>query len=174
MACLVLFSFWGLGAYLQDVQLTFYSWYTNKHVQNFKGLSNVFLAIGIALLSTGGWLAWKTFKFKSEAEVAEGTVIGLVEHTSSSSTKKRSGGSTWAPVVEYVGPDRQIKTYTSKISSSNPYSYGDKVKIYYDKSDADHVIMDGIDGFFFALLVGGFGLFFIIFRGVYFFIRRNE
>ncbi|WP_177230343.1 DUF3592 domain-containing protein [Chitinophaga sp. CF118] len=136
-------------------------------------LSNIVLVIGVILLFTGGLLFYNGESFKSKAVKTKGLIVGFYQRTSS--RKGSAFNNTWSPIAEYTGQNGEKKTYISHMSSNTAYySIGDSVTVYYDKFFSEHVQIEGIDGFFGAYVFAGFGLFLILFRLIYFLIKRNE
>ena len=123
-----------------------------------KRIKYVFTTIGLAMLMGAFFMYSNTESFLSEASIAEGTVIQLVQSSS-------SGSSTYMPVVEFKTQDGKLVEFTSSVGSNPPsYTQGEIVEVYYQESSLEDTKING----FFSLwlgttIVGGIGaVFFII------------
>jgi hypothetical protein len=136
--------------------------------------SNICAGIGIILLCLGGYRFYKEKQFRATAVQTEGIILDTYARISNS--QRRTAFSTaWVPLIGYISANGEPRTYTSRFIAYLPSTLpGTKVQIYYDKNDPEHVQMEGVDGFFGAFLLMGFGLFFVLFRVIYYVIGKNK
>jgi Sec-independent protein translocase protein TatA len=127
--------------------------------------SPILVVLGAGVLFLGAHLHRRTEEFLARAVGGTGTVVGLVESSSSDST-------TYAPLVEF---EHDGKTYKFKDSiGSNPPSYrsGDVVAVLYDPSQpADARIDRGRWNKLIPDLIGGFGAL-LGFLGIWMALKR--
>jgi hypothetical protein len=157
-------------------------------IKSFRVIANILFVFGIILLAGSLVTLYKVHKFRSLASKAEGTVVSI----SRNQMMNNHGGHFRDPlpasdsdrdtpafhhtvfsfVVTYIAADGTEQRYESGYSDMPPsYFPGDKVTVYYNKND---VQLGGWNGLIHSLLTAGAGLFLIIFRIIYYFIKRNE
>lgn len=125
-----------------------------------------FLIIGFGMLV--GALFWlvRQRSFVASARHAQGTVVDLEQHRSSSSSNG-SSGTTYAPVVTFATPDGQTHTFVSNSSSNPPsYSRGESVSVLYDQSKPESGTIDGWFSLWGGItIVGALGAIFTLIGG---------
>jgi len=157
-------------------------------IKSFSVIANILFVSGIILLTGSMITLYKVHQFRSVATSVEGTVISItrgqvlnnqLEHfrnpppaTESNRDVPSFHHKVFSFVVSYPGADGTEHRYQSAYSDAPPpYFIGDKVTVYYNKND---VQLGGWNGLLPMLLTGGAGLFLIIFRIIYYFIKRRE
>lgn len=157
-------------------------------IKSFRIIANILFVFGIILLAGSLVTLYKVHQFRSLATAAEGTVLTITR----SQMLNNHGGhfrdplpvsdadrntaafhhTVYSFVVTYTGEGGVEQRYESGYSDMPPsYFPGDKVTVYYDKKD---VQLGGWNGLLPSLLTGSAGLFLIIFRIIYYFIRKHE
>ena len=156
-------------------------------IKSFRIIANILFVFGIILLAGSLVTLYKVHKFRSLATSTEGTVLTITRSqmlnnhdghfrdplpvSASDRNTAAFHHTVFSFVVTYVGPDGTERRYESGYSNTPPsYFPGDKVTVYYDKND---VQLGGLNCLLPSLLTGGAGLFLIIFRIIYYFIKKN-
>ena len=157
-------------------------------IKSFSAIANILLVFGIIMLIGSMTSLYKVYQFRCVATSVEGTVIsinrGQVLNNNLGHYRNPhplNEGNREAPsfhhtafsfIVSYTGADGTENHYQSAYSDAPPpYFIGDKVTVYYDKND---VQLGGWSGLLPTLLTGAAGLFLIIFRVIYYFIKKHE
>jgi hypothetical protein len=122
-------------------------------MKTLRTLKVVFTGVGAALLIGAIFWALHTRSFVAQASLAEGTVIRLIEVSSS------SGSPTYKPVVSFTAADGRERQFASRVSSNPPsYRPGEKVSVLYAVTDPGNAAINGFLALWFGpLLVGGIG-----------------
>ncbi|PSL43896.1 uncharacterized protein DUF3592 [Chitinophaga niastensis] len=144
--------------------------------KTLKLVAKGFLVLGFLLLIISGFMYISAKKFRANAAQTEGTVIEMKESQSTSGKgAEQKTFSTYAPVVSYLAADGSSHTYVSSVSSYPPdYKVGEKVPVYYDKTNPDNVQLGGADEYAGPFAVAAMGLAFILFVGVFFIISARK
>lgn len=157
-------------------------------IKSFTVIANILFVFGIILLLGSLVSLYKVQKFRSAAIKAEGTVIsitrGLALNTHSSNYSNplpydensrnipAFHRSVYSFIVSYIDANGIEQRYHSGYSELPPsYFIGDKVTVYYNKHE---VQLGGWGILLPTLLTGGGGLFLIIFRIIYYFIKKHK
>lgn len=156
-------------------------------IKSFRIIANILFVFGIVLLAGSLVTLYKIHRFRSLANSAEGTVVKITrsqmlnnhgghfrDPLPASDTDRDTQAfhhTVYSFVVTYIADDGTEHRYESGYSEMPPsYFPGDKVTVYYDRND---VQLGGINGLLPALLTAGAGLFLIIFRIIYYVIKRQ-
>ncbi len=120
---------------------------------------NIFLIIGIVILSVAGLLATKEHRWLRAAEVTEGKVVELI------ASRGSKGKPTYKPRVEFTGRDGAKHSFVRGYSS-NPvgFSVGDVVAVAYDAEYGGRILTFG-QRFGFPLVLGAVGLMVYVIAG---------
>lgn len=121
-----------------------------------KAATTVCSLIGLTMLVGSLWWYRATVRRLRGAIAVTGRCVGL---KASSSGK---GGTTYRPIVEFVGPSGPVR-FTSNVGSSDPeFAVGDAVPVSYLASDPHRALVatyaDVVGG---PLFVAWFGIFFL-------------
>lgn len=128
---------------------------------------NIFLAIGVVMLTVAAVICYNTKKFDASAVKTTGTVVDLVERVSSSSSNNRRS-TTFSPVITYNDSKGGKHRYIPSFSSNPPgYTIGESVGIYYDPTNPDEAKIEGWGEYIGAMIAGGLGLVFSLIGLVY-------
>ncbi len=121
----------------------------------------IILAIlSIAFTGIGGCNIYKNIKTTVYGETFEGTVIGHKEVWSSGS-EGRSGQWMYYPIVSFAYKGITLKKKLNYGANPPPLSVGERVNLYYNHDDPDHIIVQGLIGIWIIpvmFLFAGFGL----------------
>jgi hypothetical protein len=152
-------------------------------IKSFSAIANVLVVFGIILLIGSMVSLYKVHKFRSVATSVEGTVISITRgrvlnnqlgHYRNPLPKDETSSfhhTVFSFVVSYIDANGTESRYQSAYSDAPPpYLPGDKVTVYYNKDD---VQLGGWSGLLMMLLTGAAGVFLIIFRVIYYFIKRQ-
>ena len=122
----------------------------------------IFSLVGIGLLVAGVAVSVTTVRFMVTAERVDGTVVDMVERTTTHSTGRGSSTDTaWHPMVEF-SVDGKPYSFQGSVGSSPPaYEVGDTVEVAYDPSDPhDARLASFWSAYFLPLILGGIGIVF--------------
>ena len=140
-----------------------------KTVQSTRAAGGGCLWIGLNLmfllfLVIGGWYGYGSWTLVKAGATADGEVVGMDESDS-------DGGTTYAPIIDYV-VDRETYTLNSSSYSSPPaYHVGQAVRVVYDKANPSKARIDNfwelwLLPLIFIPIAVLFGLVFNIYMGV--------
>ena len=131
------------------------------------GLNLMFLLF----LVIGGWYGYGSWNLVKGGGGADGTVVALDESDS-------DGGTTYAPIVEYVVDGETYTMNSSSYSSPPAYHVGQAVRVVYDKANPSKARIDNfwelwLLPIIFISIAVLFGLVFNIYMGVSLFQRMR-
>jgi len=114
-----------------------------------KIFSLIFGGLGVLLLLIAGLLYLGEASFLRRAERATGTVVVLYRSIGD------EGGNSYCPVFQFTAADGEVVTYRGNVCASPPaYKVGDRVELFYDPGNVEHVQMNN----FWSKYVGVFVL----------------
>lgn len=113
----------------------------------------------LCCFGSGAKIYLETENFVSTAQRTTGIVVKL-ENKAGANSK----GSTFAPVVDFYGPQKRVYRFTHTTSSNPPaYKLGQHVKVLYDLKNPNKAILDvGIWNYFMSLGMLAAGFVFLI------------
>ena len=124
-------------------------------------ISHIFLAIGLTIVGSAGWIAMREHQWLCSAQVTEGKVIESIPSRGS------KGKMTYKPRVEFTARDGLKHSFVRSYSSRPAdFSVGDKVAVAYDAAYAGRIVTFG-QRFGFPLILGAVGLMLSVVAGGY-------
>jgi hypothetical protein len=114
-----------------------------------KIFSLIFGGLGVLLLLIAGVVYLGEANFLRRAEPATGTVVELFRSIHD------EGGNSYCPVFQFTTREGHVVSYRGNVCASPPaYKVGDRVELFYDPADLNHVQMNS----FWSKYVGVFVL----------------